>query len=255
MQIVFSVLIALSVFWVFNPELVEAESVSINVSSHVVSSSSSSVNKTVFLAVENSQTKPDDKIKDERIKIDEKKEELKARMEEKQKELSQKKEEMKEKIASRQADRKEKLEDNAKARIKEMYGRYVRRLLAATDRFINLLDRIDARANKLAETKTVDVTTIKKKVADLKSEVVALKEEIQAKALSVDLVLESDDPKTLFSVLRTEMETYRDEIKALFVKIRALIPELEKLHSSASAKVTITVSPTVTVIPTATVTP
>ena len=48
----------------------------------------------------------------------------------------------------------------------------------------------------------------------------------------------------MYVVLKDELETYHNEIKLIFGKIRGLIPELEKLHSKEVPEVSVTKSET-----------
>ncbi len=201
-----------------------AQSVSVEVNNRVATSSSVNVTQRVETT---SRTETDNLQREE---IDAKKEELRMRLNAQQQELRVRQDEMKERIASRQAEMQERMEGGVKERIKSMYSRVVRRLIAAVGRLDNLLTRIDTRAEKIAEETGADNESVKMKVSELKIELKALEEEISSKSQGIDLVLESDDPRTMFVVLKVELEAYWDELKDLLTEIRALIIDLETLQ-------------------------
>ena len=240
MRKVCGLLMSFGVFGVLLSSTVNAESIDIEVNSRVTGSSNYVVSKSLTLT---ENTSSERKLEDEEM-MQEKKDELKDRMEKKQEELEQRKDEMKEKIASRQADLNNKLDENTKERIRKTYERHIRRLLATAERLENILGRINSRLDKNLNNSNYDVSSLIKKVESLTVEIGSLKENIASKVDSMDIVFDSTDPKTMYVVLKDELETYHNEIKLIFGKIRGLIPELEKLHSKEVPEVSVTKSET-----------
>ncbi len=240
MRKVCGLLMSFGVFGVLLSSTVNAESIDIEVNSRVTGSSNYVVSKSLTLT---ENTSSERKLEDEEM-MQEKKDELKDRMEKKQEELEQRKDEMKEKIASRQADLNNKLDEKTKVRVNKIYERHIRRMLATIERCENILGRINSRLKKNIDNDNYDVSPLMKKVEALTVEVGSLKDSVAVKVDSIDIVFDSNDPKTMYVVLKDELEVYHEDIKLILGKIRGLIPELEKLHSKEVPKVSVTKSET-----------
>lgn len=122
-------------------------------------------------------------------------------------------ENVKEKIAERKASQEAKLTDLRKEKIKSYFSKLQRRLLAAIERLEKLIDRIESRLAKIKEENgNVNTTQITTKIAEAKQLLESAKADLQTANDNLDDILESDDPKEAFGVVRSSVKSIKEKL-------------------------------------------
>lgn len=133
----------------------------------------------------------------------------------------QKREEIREKIEQRKATIAARLKQVRRERIRHFFGLLSRRLKAAILRLERLITRIESRLAKIEEdNEDIDTTSIKENVDEAKTLLENAKAKLAAAEDSLESVLDSEDPKQAFSVIR---ETIREIVQLLIEARRILI--------------------------------
>jgi chromosome segregation ATPase len=156
----------------------------------------------------------------------ERKEEIKLRIEQHQEEVEAKKEQLREEQEQRLQEREEKvaskvaqLQERRKERIRLFFERLTRRLEAAISRLDILIQRIESRLAVLDESGDADTAAIHEQVDEAKSLLLDAQVDLEAATANLDTMLESDDPKAAFEVIR---ETIKD-VKSKLVEVHRIL--------------------------------
>lgn len=118
----------------------------------------------------------------------------------------------------RRATREARFAETRRARISAFFDRLTKRLEALVERLNILIGRIESRLDKIAERdENIDTVPIKADIQEAK-DLLAETEDILS-ALDVEQILENDDPKTAFAVVREAIQ----QIKLNLVEIHRIL--------------------------------
>lgn len=208
---------------------VRANEINIDVKQSIKSEKTLSVsNTTVVKTSTSSGENYRNTIEEKRAEINQKREDIKENLDNK---ISSKSTEIREKLASRTAEIKARLTENVRFKVKNIYQVVIKRFETAILRLEKLNNRIKVRLQSLKSNKNINTTKIENDIANIETNIGLVKDQVESLSKEIDTVLESEDPKTMFSSLRENIKEVHGKIIEIFQDIQDLIPEIEKLHT------------------------
>ena len=167
---------------------------------------------------------------------DEKKEELQARLEERKLLIQDKREEIKLRIEQKRATRQAQLTEKKQERVRTYFGRLTNRFDAAIKRLEILIERIQSRVTKLSESGEIDTSDIEAQLAEAKELLNKASADLQAAADSMDEVLDANDPKTAFGVIKETITAVKTKLKEVHLILVHTIGDIKGLHEGLGTK-------------------
>ena len=169
----------------------------------------------------------------------ERREALKAQIEAHKEEMAAKKEQFQDRAEARIASREAALSEARKTRAREYYGRLYTRFTAAIKRLDILITRIDSRiAEFKEENPKVDTTEVEEKIADAKSLLLDAQMDLEAASENFDEVLESDDPKATFQIIKDTIMGAKDKLVEVHRILVSVIGGIKGLRVGNNTQVT-----------------
>jgi DNA repair exonuclease SbcCD ATPase subunit len=154
------------------------------------------------------------------LKQEEVRKEIQERKEERIELFEQKREELQQRIQEHKATSAAKLQVRNQVRAKEYFGRIETRFEATIQRLETLIERIEARLAIYKESDPdLDLTDIQMQIDEAKTLLTQTSADIQATSDSLDDVLDNDNPKDAFSVIRESIS----EAKTNLIKVHSIL--------------------------------
>ncbi len=161
----------------------------------------------------------------------EKKEAANARLEEHRLLKDQRLTDLKQRMEDKRATRAAQLDERKKERISSFFDRMIRRLEAVIARLDTLIERIEARLAKIEENnEEIDTSVIQADIETAKALLAQSSADLEAASESFDAVLEADDPKAAFSVIRETIQGIRDNLKEVHRLLVSVIGDIKGLR-------------------------
>lgn len=152
-----------------------------------------------------------------------KQEEIQQRIEQRKLLIEQRKEEIKNRIEIRKATMSARLTERRQGRIRTYFQRLTNRLNSAINRLDILISRIESRVEKIkAEESEIDTDSIEADIQTAKDLLDDAKANLEAASNSFDTVLEGDDPKQAFMIIKDTIK----EVKNGLVEVHQLLVHL-----------------------------
>lgn len=127
-------------------------------------------------------------------------------------------EEIRQQIEERRATREARFAEIRRARISAFFDHLTKRFEALLERLAILISRIESRLEKIAEAgEDIDTTPIEADIQEAK-DLLAETEDLLG-ALNVEQILDNDDPKTAFTVVRESIQ----QIKLNLVEVHRIL--------------------------------
>jgi hypothetical protein len=164
------------------------------------------------------------------VSKEERQEMIQAKLELRKQVVQEKKDEIKLRIEQKRATRQAQLAERKQERIRLYFGRLNGRFEAVIARLEVLIERIESRIVKLSEnpdTDTGDVEDQLEEAKDLLSEVEA---ELEAANSSLEEVLDANDPKMAFEVMKDTIFDLKSKLKDVHSILVHLIGDIRGLH-------------------------
>lgn len=166
-------------------------------------------------------------------------EQLKAQIEAHKEEMAAKKEQFQDRAGARIASREAVLSEARKTRSKEFFNRLYTRFTAAIKRLDILITRIDSRlASIKEENPEVDTTEIEDQIAEAKSLLLDAQMDLEAASENFDEVLESDDPKATFQLIKDTVVGVKDKLVEVHRILVSVIGDIKGLRVGNTTQVT-----------------
>lgn len=206
-------------------------------------------------------------------KLQAKREEIQARKVEQQEQRVLKREEIMARIETKKATAAAKLQEKRQERIMAYYGNLSKRITATIARIEKLIERIETRLASIEEDSGVDVTFIESQLADAKELLDQASASLLAANDTLEVVLESEDPKEAFALTRETVKEIKNNLKEVHQILVHVIGDIKGLRvgtngtqvtptgveptavEPTTVEPTATVVPTITTVPTATAVP
>lgn len=147
------------------------------------------------------------------------KQELQQRIEEKKLLRQQKLEEVRSRIQEKRATRAAKLADARKIRIRALFARISERFEAAISRLTKLTDRINSRIAIIEANEDLSLDLVEEQIEGVDALLTEAQASLEALNLSLNLALESEDPKQAFEVIKDSTK----EIKGTLVEVHSIL--------------------------------
>lgn len=174
--------------------------------------------------------------------------------------------ELKTQITQKRATREAQLTENRKLRIRTFYNTLAKRLNAAIGRLERLTDRIESRVAKIKENnEDLDLKKVEADLLAAKSLLANAEAELNAATENLDTVLESNNPKEAFEIIKSVIQGVRKDLVDVHRLLVKLIGDIKGLRvgqndlngnpedvATPTPTVTPTFTPTLTITPTLT---
>jgi hypothetical protein len=178
-------------------------------------------------ALINNPKVPGDKTSFQEIK----KEEIRQRIEEKRLEIEKKKEEIKERIQIKKATQAAKLQNKNKERVRSYFGRIDSRFTATIERLEILISRIESRLAVYEQgSPDLDLTEIYTQIETAKALLLDAEADISAASANLEVVLDSEDPKDAFAVIKETVLDAKDKLKEVHSILVHVIGDIKGLR-------------------------
>ena len=156
-------------------------------------------------------------------------------------------EQLRESIKQRRATREAQLAENRKERIRNYWERLNKRIFATIDRLEKLISRIESRLAKIESgNEDIDTTDINEQLDEAKAILLDARAEKEAADIAMEEVLESQDPKVAFKVIRDEVQKIRRKLIEAHRILVHVIGDIRGLRVGQNEEVTPSVEPTAT---------
>jgi len=167
---------------------------------------------------------------------DEKKDEIQARLEERKQLIQEKKEEIRLRIEQKRATRQAQLTERKQERVRTYFGRLAGRFDAVITRLEILIERIESRVAKLSESGEIDTSDVEEQLAEAKELLNEAEADLQAAVDSLDEVLDANDPKAAFEVMRETITTLKSKLKEVHSILVHTIGDIKGLREGLGTK-------------------
>ena len=156
---------------------------------------------------------------------------LKAQIEAHKEEMAAKKEQFQEKTEARIASREAALSEIRKTRARDHFGRLYTRFAAAINRINTLIVRIESRLSTIKEEDpSADTTHIESAIASAKALLLDAQMDLEAASDNFDEVLESDDPKATFQLIKDTVIGIKDKLVEVHRILVSVIGDIKGLR-------------------------
>jgi len=160
-----------------------------------------------------------------------KREEIEERREQKLILVEQKREEIKERLEEKKASVTARLTEAKQDRVQMYWQKLFRRMTAHTERLETLIVRIESRLTVIEENNEGVVTTqIHKDIETAKSLLSDTKTKLESTNELVSDVLESEDPKATFEVVRSYVDEIHEDLKEIHSLLVKIIGDIKGLR-------------------------
>lgn len=167
---------------------------------------------------------------------EEKKAEIQARLEERKQLIQERKDEIKLRIEQKRATRQAQLTERKRERVRTYFGRLAGRFDAAITRLEILIERIESRVAKLSESGEIDTSDVEEQLADAKELLNEASADLQAAVDSLNEVLDANDPKAAFEVVRETITNIKSKLKDVHSILVHTIGDIKGLHEGLGTK-------------------
>lgn len=140
-------------------------------------------------------------------------EEMKTKMQDNEKLREQMRLEIQNKLEVQKATREARLEEAKRLRIRNYFGRISGRIEAVVERLYVLITRIESRVGVIeSENEDIDLIQVKADIAEAKEKLDLVTQELGALNDGLEDVLESDNPKVAFEVVRESLQKVKKDL-------------------------------------------
>lgn len=158
-------------------------------------------------------------------------ESVKTTLTQKRAELQARKELILEKQATRQAENRERISERVREQVKALFGRTELRFLAAITRQEKIISRIESRLLKIeTENPDLDLSPIQEELLINKIKLNEAKQALSEVSISLEAILDSEDPKSEFIHLKNLLEEIKSELIIIHQNLVHLIGEIRGLR-------------------------
>jgi hypothetical protein len=195
---------------------------------------------------------------DETIQVGEQKRiEAKERVEQKQIVKEDVRAEIQKRVEERKASQEAKVQQIRQERIRNYWGILAKRITATIDRLDILIARIESRLSKMTQDDPeLDVSAIEAKIEEAKELIAEAKLMLDEANTDLENLLESENPKTAFEILRNTLKDIKDTLIEAHRILVHLIGDIKGLRVGSEGGVpTSAVTPTIYMSPTPEVSP
>jgi hypothetical protein len=170
---------------------------------------------------------------------EERKERLREEIEAHKEEVAAKKEQVRERTEAKIASHEAVFSDARKTRTREFYGRLYTRFTAAIKRLDILTTRIDSRlASIKEENPEIDTSEVEEKIVEAKSLLLDAQMDLDAANENFDEVLESDDPKATFQLIKDTVMGVKDKLIEVHKILVSVIGDIKGLRVGNTTQIT-----------------
>ena len=156
---------------------------------------------------------------------------VQQRIEEKKALQEQKRLEIRKRIEEKRATRGAQLSSRRKERVRYFFERIVNKLEAHVLRLDKLIERIESRLLRIEEVEGgIDTASIKTQVENSRDLLNQTSADIEAAKESLDLVLEANDPKAAFEVVKETLNGVKDNLKEIHSSLVKVIGDITGLR-------------------------
>lgn len=172
--------------------------------------------------------------------------------------------EIRQRVRDRRATQEAKLTELRKNLIRNFWVRLKARLTAAMERLEKLIARIESRLTKIEENNEgIDTELVKEQLEDAKVKLAEAKAKCQAANDTMEDVLNSNDPKAAFGVVRDTVKDIKSDLVDVHRTLVHVIGDIKGLRVGSTdgngggptSTPTATATPVLTLTPTAVATP
>lgn len=161
---------------------------------------------------------------------EERKEMIQSKIELRKQMVQDKKDEIKLRIEQKRATRQAQLTDRRRDRVKTYFGRLNRRFEAVIARLGVLIERIESRIEKLADDPDVDTDDVEDQLLEARDLLAEVEAELEAANDSFEEVLNSNDPKVAFEVIKDTILNLKSKLKDVHSILVHVIGDVRGLH-------------------------
>jgi len=164
------------------------------------------------------------------ISTEDKKEIMESRLELRKQLVDEKKEEIKLRIEQKRATRQAQLTERKQVRVRTYFGRLNNRFEAVISRLEVLIQRIESRIEKLAEDPDVYTGDVEDQLLEAKDLLLEVEAELEAANASFEDVLDANDPKMAFEVVKETIMDLKSKLKDVHSILVHVIGDVRGLH-------------------------
>lgn len=160
----------------------------------------------------------------------EREEMIQAKLELRRQVVQEKKDEIKLRIEQKRATRQAQLTERKQERVRLYFGRLNGRFEAVIARLEVLIERIESRIAKLSEDPDIDTGDVEDQLVEAKDLLSEVAAELEAANSSLEEVLDANDPKMAFEVMKDTILDLKSKLKDVHGILVHVIGDIRGLH-------------------------